>query len=139
MNIALLLEMTAEGAGERVALGPRSAGVSYSKLLRLARNSGEWLASQGGQRVGLLDSNSAAVPLLLFGSALARKAFVPVSYRLAADQLRAVLARLGPGILIAAPDAAFPVPLPDGLVVRTREQFLDTVRRSGAIYAVPGP
>ena len=85
MNIALLLEMAAEGAGERVALGPRSGGVSYPELLRLARNSGDWLASQPGQRAALLDGNSAAVPLLLFGSALAGKAFVPVSYRLAAE------------------------------------------------------
>lgn len=124
MNIAMLLEMAAEGAGQRVALGPRSGGVSYSELLRLTRNAGEWLAVQPGQRTGLLDGNSTAVPLLLFGSALARKAFVPVSYRLAADQLRAVLARLGPGILVAAPDAVLPAPLPDGLAVRTREQFL---------------
>ena len=50
MNIALLLEMAAEGAGQRVALGPRSGGVSYAELLRLARNAGEWLASQPGQR-----------------------------------------------------------------------------------------
>jgi acyl-CoA synthetase (AMP-forming)/AMP-acid ligase II len=79
------------------------------------------------------------VPLLLFGSALARKPFVPVSYRLTADQLRAVLARLGPGILVAAPDAALPVPLPDGLVVRTREQFLATVRDGAADLSTPSP
>jgi len=125
MNIALLLEMAAEGAGQRVALGPRSGGVSYAELLRLARNSGEWLASQPGQRAGLLDGNSPAVPLLLFGSARARKAFVPVSYRLAAGQLRAVLAGFGPGVLVAAQDVAFPMALPDGLVLKTREQFLD--------------
>ncbi len=132
MNIALLLEMAAEGAGERVALGPRAGGVSYAELLRLARSSGEWLAAQPGQRAGLLDGNSAAVPLLLFGSALARKAFVPVSYRLAAGQLRAVLARLGPAVLVIAPDAVLPAPLPDGLAPRTREQFLSEVRRGAA-------
>ena len=139
MNIALLLEMAAEGAGERVALGPRSGGVSYAELLRLARNAGEWLASQPGQRAGLLDGNSPAVPLLLFGSALARKAFVPVSYRLATDQLRAVLTRLGPGTLVAAPDVALPAPLPNALAVRTREQFLDEVRHGQARTPAPSP
>ena len=111
------------------------------ELLRLARNSGEWLASQPGQRAGLLDGNSAAVPLLLFGSALAGKAFVPVSYRLAADQLHAVLERLGPGVLVTAPDAALPVPLPDGLVVKAREQFLREVRRdaAGPPTRIPAP
>ncbi|HMD92441.1 MAG TPA: class I adenylate-forming enzyme family protein [Trebonia sp.] len=139
MNIALLLEMAAEGAGERMALGPRSAAVSYAELLRLARNSGDWLASQPGQRAALLDGNSAAVPLLLFGSALAGKAFAPVSYRLAAGQLRAVLTRLGPGTLVAAPDATLPAPLPDGLVVRTREQFLAAIADSKALPGTPSP
>ena len=139
MNIALLLEMAAEGASRRVALGSREGGISYAELLRLARNSGEWLAARPGQRAALLDGNSEAVPLLLFGSALAKKAFVPVSYRLAADQLRAVLARLGPGILVAAPDAALPAPLPDGLMPKTREQFLNDVRRGTARPTAPAP
>ena len=129
MNIALLLEMAAEGAGQRVALGSRSGGVTYSELLRLSRNSASWLASQAGHRAGLLDGNSAAVPLLLFGSALAGQAFAPVSYRLAADQLRAVLARLAPAVVIAGRDAPIPDSLPDGLVVCAREQFLDAARR----------
>ncbi len=139
MNIALLLEMAAEGAGQRVALGPRSGGVSYAEMLRLTRNAGQWLASQPGQRAGLLDGNSPAVPLLLFGSAWARKVFVPVSYRLAADQLRAVLAGLGPGILVAAPDAVLPAALPDGLVLEDRGQFLDEVRHDAAPAPAPVP
>ena len=40
MNIALLLEMAADGAGERVALGPRSGGTSYRELLRLRQELG---------------------------------------------------------------------------------------------------
>jgi fatty-acyl-CoA synthase len=141
MNIALLLEMAADGAAERVALGPRSGGASYGELLRLARNSGKWLASQPGPHAGLLDGNSAAVPLLLFGSAFAGKAFVPVSYRLAADRLHAVLARLGTGVLVTAPDAALPVPLPGGLAVTAREQFLSEVRdgASDSPTAIPAP
>src|SRR5579863_8730832 len=132
MNIALLLEMAADGAGGRVALGPRSGGASYRELLRLARNSGEWLAAQPGPRAGLLDGNSAAVPLLLFGSALAGKAFVPVSYRLGAASLHAALERLGPGVLVAAPDAALPAPLPGELAVTDRDQFLREVRAGAA-------
>jgi acyl-CoA synthetase (AMP-forming)/AMP-acid ligase II len=139
MNIALLLEMAADGAAERVALGPRSAGASYRELLRLARNSGEWLAAQPGPRAGLLDGNSAAVPLLLFGSALAGKAFVPVSYRLGAASLHAVLERLGPGVLVTAPDAALPMALPGGLAVTGRDQFLREVRggRTGPPARIP--
>ena len=77
--------------------------------------------------------------MLLFGSALARKAFVPVSYRLAADQLRAVLTRLAPGTLIAGSDAPLPDSLPDGLVLTTRDQFLDAARQGTAPSATPEP
>ena len=33
-DIAMLLEMAAEGAGQRTALGSRSGGLSYAELLR---------------------------------------------------------------------------------------------------------
>jgi acyl-CoA synthetase (AMP-forming)/AMP-acid ligase II len=144
MNIAMLLEMAAEGAGQRTALGSRSGGLSYAELLRRARNSAAWLASHPGQHAGLLDGNSAAVPLLLFGSALAGRAFAPVSYRLGPEQLSALLGRLAPGLLVAAADARIPDPLPDGLAVRTREQLLDAAEAVAAgaaetVAAAAGP
>ena len=132
MNIAMLLEMAAEGAGQRTALGSRSGGLSYAELLRRARNTAAWLASHPGQHAGLLDGNSAAVPLLLFGSALAGRAFAPVSYRLGPEQLSALLGRLAPGLLVAAADARIPDPLPDGLAARTREQLLDAAEAAPA-------
>jgi acyl-CoA synthetase (AMP-forming)/AMP-acid ligase II len=128
MNTAMLLEMAADGAGQRIALGPRRGGRSYAELLRLARNSAAWLATQPGERVGLLDGNSAAVPLLLFGSALAGRTFVPISYRLAAEQLSSVLGRISPALLVAGADARIPDPRPDGLAIRTREQVLALAR-----------
>jgi acyl-CoA synthetase (AMP-forming)/AMP-acid ligase II len=124
MNIALLLEMAADGAGDRVALGSRSGGFSYRELLRLARNTAGWLARQQGARAALLDGNSPAVPLLLFGAALAGRQFAPVSYRLPAGQLRAVLGRLAPGVLVPGMNAVLPDSLPDGLSVWRREQLL---------------
>jgi fatty-acyl-CoA synthase len=124
MNIALLLEMAADGAGDRVALGSHSGGTSYAELLRLARNTAGWLASQQGERAALLDGNSPAVPLLLFGAALAGRQFAPVSYRLPAGQLRAVLERLAPGVLVPGMKTVLPEPLPDGLTAWRREEFL---------------
>ena len=129
MNIALLLEMAADGAGDRVAVGPRSGGMSYSELLRLARNTAGWLASQEGDRAALLDGNSPAVPLLLFGAALAGRQFAPVSYRLAGPQLRDVLTRLAPGLLVSGMNAVLPDPLPGGLTAWRREQLLTAADR----------
>jgi len=130
MNIALLLEMAADGAGDRVAVGSRSGGTRYPELLRLARNTAGRLALQQGERAALLDGNSPAVPLLLFGAALAGRQFAPVSYRLASTQLRAVLGRLAPGVLVPGMHAVLPRPLPDGLTVWRRSQLLAAAHRS---------
>jgi len=132
MNIALLLEMTADGAGDRIAIGSRSGGISYAELLRLVRNTAGWLASQQGERAALLDGNSPAVPLLLFGTALAGRQFAPVSYRLAGPGLRAVLARLAPAVLVPGMNVVLPDPLPGGLAVTRREQLLAAANRGAA-------
>lgn len=140
MNIALLLEMAADGAGDRVALGSHSDGTSYAELLRRARNTAGWLTSHDGPRAALLDGNSPAVPLLLFGAALSGRAFAPVSYRLADERLRAVLSRLAPGVLVAGANAAVPEPLPEGLTAWRRERLLATADREVGLPANPaGP
>ena len=141
MNIALLLEMAADGAGDRVALGSHSGGTSYAELLRLARNTAGWLASRDGQRAALLDGNSPAVPLLLFGAALAGRQFAPVSYRLASGQLRAVLGRLAPGVLVPGMNVVLPEPLPAGLTAWRREEFLAAASQplEGGTLSQAGP
>jgi acyl-CoA synthetase (AMP-forming)/AMP-acid ligase II len=85
-----------------------------------------------------MDGNSAAVPLLLFGSALAGRTFVPISYRLAPEQLSAVLARLAPGLLVTAGATQAPDPLPAGLTVRTRDEMLAAVRSGEARSSTAG-
>ena len=54
----------------------------------------------------LVDLNSEAVPLALFGAALAGKPFVPVNYRLADDQLQAILERTAPATVIVGEGVA---------------------------------
>jgi acyl-CoA synthetase (AMP-forming)/AMP-acid ligase II len=141
MNIALLLEMAADGAGNRVALGSHSGGFSYPQLLRLARNTADWLASHEGERAALLDGNSPAVPMLLFGAALAGRQFAPVSYRLPAEQLRAVIGRLAPGVLVPGMNVVLPEPLPAGLTAWRREEFLAAASQplEGGTLSQAGP
>ena len=49
---------------------------------------------------GLVDVNSEAVPILVFGSALAGFPFVPLNYRLDDDHLRAIVGRTAPSLLV---------------------------------------
>ena len=72
----------------------------------------------------MVDVNSEAVPIALFGAALAGIPFAPVNYRLADDQLTAVLRRLAPGLVIVGPDVIARVGPIDGVEFVARDQFL---------------
>jgi acyl-CoA synthetase (AMP-forming)/AMP-acid ligase II len=47
----------------------------------------------------MVDLNSEAVPVALFGASLAGLPFAPINYRLTDDRLNAIVARLAPGIV----------------------------------------
>ena len=100
MHLSTLLEMAVDGFGDRVAFGPRHGGLTYAELGRRATEAAEVVRSRGVHRVGLVDVNSEAVPILVFGSALAGVAFVPLNYRLDDDHLRAVIGRTAPSLLV---------------------------------------
>jgi acyl-CoA synthetase (AMP-forming)/AMP-acid ligase II len=129
MNLAMLLEMAADGLGDRIAVGDRQTGLSYRDLLDRARRLGGGLAGHVGERVVLVDINTEAVPITLFGAAIAGKPFVPVNYRLADDRLRDVLARTAPSVAIVEPDAVSRVKDIEGVELMTRPDCLDLASR----------
>ena len=124
MNIAMLLEMVAEGDPDRIVVGSRTGGLRAADLLQRARRAARLLADGMTERVGLVDLNSEAVPIALFAAGLAGLPFAPVNYRLADEQLDAILRRLVPGVVIAGPDTASRVHAVDGLRVVHRDELL---------------
>ena len=52
-----------------------------AELALRARRAGTLFAEGPGERVALVDLNSEAVPIALFGASLAGKPFVPINYR----------------------------------------------------------
>ncbi len=130
MNVAMLLEMTAEAAGTRVAVGPRASGLTYAELLSRARRAATVLTERGAERAGIVGYNSEAVPILLFGAGIAGIPFVPINYRLPDEQLAANLARLAPAtVVIDASVAARVAPL-DGVSMIDCDEFESTVADS---------
>ncbi len=123
----MVLEMAADGLDQRLALGPLADGVSFAELGHRSRRAGTILAQAIGDRVVLVDENSTAVPIVLFGAAIAGKPFVPVNYRLADDRLRAIVARAVPAVVIAGDGIAARLVGVDGLVVIERKEFLTQV------------
>lgn len=74
----MLLEMAADGFGDRVAVGD----LTYAALLDAARARAAEIEGGGTRALVVLDVNSAAIPIGLFGAALAGVPFVPLNYRL---------------------------------------------------------
>jgi len=122
MDLTMLLQMAADGLGDRVILGSRSGGLTASQLAERASRVGGFLAPQAGDRVGLIDLNSEAVPVVLFGAALAGKSFVPLNYRLTDDQLRALVYRIAPATVVVGEGMAERLGvIPDVQLVTTKE------------------
>ncbi len=106
MNIALILEMAAEAAPDRVGLVCDGRRWTYGELLRAARGAAVNLIDSDCTFVALLDESSEAAPIALFGAALAGIPYVPLNYRLADEDLAKLLARIAPACIVGDVDRA---------------------------------
>ncbi len=104
MNIAMLLEMAAEGDPDRIVLGSHDAGLTASDLLERSRRAAIYFEKSGADMVGYFGLNSDVLPVALFGAALAGLPFAPINYRAPDEQLRGILARVAGGLMIADDD-----------------------------------
>ena len=100
----MLLEMAAQAAPERVAIGPLKGGLTYGQLFELAGGATTWLRSRPAERVLYTDVSAPALPVSLFASSWAGKPFAPLNYRLADDRLRWIVARQAPAIVLHGVD-----------------------------------
>jgi len=100
MNISLLLQMAADAMPDRAALG----SLDYAGLASRAAAAAGWIAGREPGRVVYLGLNSPAFPVALFAAAAAGRPFVPLNYRLPDADLRRLVERTTPCLLIADPD-----------------------------------
>lgn len=137
MHLGMLLQMAADGLGDRVALGPRPGGLTFAQLAERAQRAGTLFAERPGERVVMVDLNSAAVPISLFGAGLAGKPFVPINYRLTDEQLQALVRRTAPATLIAGAGIAERLGDVEGIEVLGRDELLKLVEDPGVELADP--
>ena len=104
MNIAMLLEMAAEGDPERIVLGSHNGGITAAELLERSRRAAIYFEKSGAELVGYFGLNSDVLPVALFGAALAGLPFSPINYRAPDEQLRGILGRVAGGLMIADDD-----------------------------------
>jgi fatty-acyl-CoA synthase len=126
VHLSSLLEIMAEALPDRVAVAACDAGdLTYGGLLDTVRAVARHLQDQGAERLVAVDVNSEAVPVGLFGAALAGIPYVPVNYRLADAQLVAILERAAPGLAVV--ESSVPARLGEGvpgLSMMSRAAFL---------------
>lgn len=96
----VLLEIAAQGFGDRVAVKSGDLRLTYQELFDAAGAAGREMRDSGAESASVLDVNSPAVPLTLFASAWAGLPFAPINYRLADDEITALLDRIAPTFLV---------------------------------------
>jgi len=132
----MLLEMAADAFPDRVAVVVENRSLTYAQLLNAARAAAVSFRESTCHYVALLDTNSAAVPIALFGAALAGKTYVPLNYRLTVAELDALLARIEPAYLIGDPAYWQPLTRSESIRAVSTETFFAATTSATGIDAI---
>ncbi|MFE9924546.1 class I adenylate-forming enzyme family protein [Streptomyces sp. NPDC005774] len=136
MNVTMLLDMAADGFGDRIVTGRSEGGLSPVRLRELAAGGARAVREAGADAIVYLAVNGPAFPVALFAAALAGVPLVPVNYRLGAGQLDALLANHPRALGIAAPEQSEAL-RGAGLPVLSPERWLETAAATG--HGTDGP
>ncbi len=93
MNLAMILDMVADGMPDRVLIGNREDGLTGTTLRAKATAGAAHVAGLGADRLVYLGPNGAAFPVALFAATLAGVPFLPLNYRLGEEQLTEIMSR----------------------------------------------
>ena len=130
MNLMMLLEMAADGFGERVAIQNGADRLTYAQLFAAAGGAAADVGATGVERLAVLDVNSLALPVGLFGAAWAGVPFVPLNYRLTGAELERLLAGIAPAYLVTDAERVASL-ASQARAARGRDDFLARARRAG--------
>ena len=98
----MLLDMAADGMGDRIAIGSSTAGgTSFAELSSLASAGAAWVASSGASTVAYAGANGPAAAVALFAAARSGASYAPLNYRLPPASLRALAERLEGVVAVA--------------------------------------
>ncbi len=94
MSISLLLEMAVSSNPDRTAVVSGDTRLTTQQLSDLADGGAGLIAGSNANHVVYIGTGGAMLPLLIFASARAGRAFTPVNYRLSAEGIQALVRRL---------------------------------------------
>jgi len=93
MNLAIILDMVADGMPARVLIGDRGDGLTGADLRDRAAAGARQVTATEASRLLYLAPNGPAFPVALFAATLAGVPFLPVNYRLGDEQLAGIMSR----------------------------------------------
>jgi acyl-CoA synthetase (AMP-forming)/AMP-acid ligase II len=123
MHTALLLDMIADAAPDRLALGPRAEGLTFAETRRRAHHGAAWLEQLGGANVAFVGLNGPSLPVAVFAAGMLARPFAPLNYRLPDADLQKLLSRTAPSVAIVDDDMVARVGRPDGVTIVSRSAF----------------
>lgn len=109
INLSSFIAFHARRTPDRAALKYRGEDISYALFDSRIRRVGGWLVSGGikpGDVVAVLMKNSAAFLELVFATSHIGAVFLPINYRLSADEVGYIVGNSGAKILIADEELA---------------------------------
>ncbi|HEY5757172.1 MAG TPA: class I adenylate-forming enzyme family protein [Steroidobacter sp.] len=131
MNISLILQMAADAEPERIGLVCDGRRWSYQSLWKAAHGAALSILKSGASHVALLDENSEAAAISLFGAAIAGVPYVPLNYRLADADLAALLQRIAPAYITGDVERVNRLNPDAGHIVSSRADFVANAERLG--------
>ncbi|CAJ1586361.1 fatty acid--CoA ligase family protein [[Mycobacterium] wendilense] len=138
MSISLLLEMALSGDPERVAVVSEGTRLTTQELSDLADGGAGVIAGTGAEHVVYVGTGGALLPLLLFSSARAAKAFTPINYRLSAEGIQALIARL-PKPLVVVDERYRDMVGDAGATVMESAEFVTAAKSAEAVAEFADP
>lgn len=133
MNISLILQMAADADPERIGLVCDGRRWSYQSLWKAALGAARSISKSGASHVALLDENSEAAAISLFGAAIAGVPYVPLNYRLADADLAALLHRIAPAYVTGDVERVRRLNPNDGHAAFSRPDFIAEAERLGQV------
>ena len=123
MRTPLLLDLTADICADRKALGGIADGLDFAAVRGNARSAAAWLVEHGAQNAVFVGLNGHVLPVLMFASGMAGMPFVPVNYRLPDEELRKLIARTAPSLVVVDDDMEARIKDIEGTTLIKRSAF----------------
>jgi acyl-CoA synthetase (AMP-forming)/AMP-acid ligase II len=104
VNLALLLDLAADGFGDRPVVGVRADSYTAEDVRSLTYGAARLLAEARATALLYLDVNGPGFPVALFAAARAGVPLVPLNYRLDGERLASLIAMHPGAVAISGPD-----------------------------------